>query len=132
MFIGLLLAIVSGACFGICFLPVRYINTFAWENIKFVFSLFAVLIFPVLLGFATIPSLPSFYREIGWQMNLIVILAGLLNGLLVIMYGLALIRIGMAEVNAVGNGISQCWDHSFRCLFSIERPCADAWVVACS
>ena len=30
----------------------------------------------------------------------------MLNGLMVIMHGLALIRIGMAEVNAVGNGIS--------------------------
>jgi L-rhamnose-H+ transport protein len=106
MFIGLLLAIVSGACFGICFLPVRYINKFAWENIWFVYSLFAVLVFPVLLGFVTIPALPSLYREIGWRMNLLVISAGLLNGLAVIMYGLALIRIGMAVVNALGNGVS--------------------------
>jgi len=106
MFTGLLLAIVSGACFGVCFLPVRYINKFAWENTWFVYSFFATLVFPVALGFMTIPSLPGVYCQIGWRMNLIVIAAGLLNGLAVVMYGLALIRIGMAVVNALGNGIS--------------------------
>jgi len=106
MFVGLLLAILSGACFGICFLPVRYMNKFAWENIWFVYSLFAVLIFPVLLGCVTIPSMLGLYREVGWRMNLLVVAVGLVSGAGVVMYGLALVRIGMALVNALGNGIS--------------------------
>jgi L-rhamnose-H+ transport protein len=103
---GVLLAVVSGACFGVCFLPVRYITNFAWENTWFVYSLFALLVFPVLLGIATTPSLERLYLEAGWRMNLIVISAGLLNGLAVVFYGLALVRIGMAVVNALGNGVS--------------------------
>jgi L-rhamnose-H+ transport protein len=106
MFIGLLLAILSGACFGICFVPVRYMKEFAWENIWFVYSLLAVVIFPVLLGLVTIPCVLGLYREIGWRMNLLVIAAGLVSGVGVVMYGLALVRIGMALVNALGNGIS--------------------------
>jgi len=106
VFIGLLLAIVSGACFGVCFLPVRYMNKFAWENIWFVFSLFGVVIFPILLGCLTIPSIVHLYREVDWRINLIVVAAGLLSGAGVIMYGQSLIRIGMALVNALGNGVS--------------------------
>jgi L-rhamnose-H+ transport protein len=106
VFIGLLLAILSGVCFGVCFVPVRYMNKFAWENIWFIYSLFGVAIFPLLLGWVTIPSMLGLYREIGWRMNLLVIAAGLLSGAGVVMYGLALVRIGMALVNALGNGIS--------------------------
>jgi L-rhamnose-H+ transport protein len=81
-------------------------NKFAWENIWFIYSLFGVAIFPLLLGWVTIPSMLGLYREIGWRMNLLVIAAGLLSGAGVVMYGLALVRIGMALVNALGNGIS--------------------------
>jgi len=111
--IGLLLAIVSGACFGVCFLPVRYMNKFAWENIWFVYSLFGVVIFPILLGCLTIPSIVHLYREVDWRINLIVVAAGLLSGAGVIMYGQSLIRIGMALVNALSNGVSRSgryWD----------------------
>jgi L-rhamnose-H+ transport protein len=106
VFIGLLLAITSSICFGVCFVPVRYMNKFAWENIWFVYSLFGSAAFPFLLGWVTIPSMFGLYREIGWRMNLLVIAAGLLSGAAVIMYGLALVRIGMALVNALGNGIA--------------------------
>jgi L-rhamnose-H+ transport protein len=106
MFIGLLLSLLSGFCFGVCFVPVRYMNKFAWENIWFVYSLIGTAILPLLVGWATIPSMLGLYREIGWRMNLLVIAAGLLSGAGVVMYGLALVRIGMALVNALGNGIS--------------------------
>ncbi|MGD0012558.1 MAG: L-rhamnose/proton symporter RhaT [Terriglobia bacterium] len=106
MFIGLLLAIVSGICFSNCFIPVRHIKKFAWENIWFIFSLFGVVIFPILVGGLTIPSMLGLYREIGWRMNLLVIAAGLLGGAGAVMYGLSLVRIGMAQVNGLGNGIS--------------------------
>ena len=106
MFIGLLLAIVSGICFSNCFIPVRHIKKFAWENIWFVYSLFGLVVFPVLVGGLTIPSMLGVYREIGWRMNMLVIAAGLLGGVGVVLYGLALARIGMAQVNGLSNGIS--------------------------
>lgn len=106
MFMGLLIVIVSSACFGVCFVPVRYMNKFAWENIWFVYSLLAIVLLPLLVGWATIPAMVELYREVGWQMNFIVVAAGLLSGVAVIFYGQALIRVGMAVVNALGNGIS--------------------------
>jgi L-rhamnose-H+ transport protein len=81
-------------------------NKFAWENIWFVYSLLAVVLFPILVGWATIPSMVGLYREVGWRLNLIVLAAGLLSGAGVVMYGQALIRVGMAVVNALGNGVS--------------------------
>lgn len=106
MFIGLLLSILSGLCFAVCFVPVRHMNKFAWENIWFLYSLIGTVLLPLAVGFATVPALLHLYREIGWRMNLLVVCAGFLSGLSVIMYGLALVRVGMALVNAVGNGIS--------------------------
>jgi len=106
MFIGLLLAILSGFCYGVCFLPVRHMNKFAWENIWFVYSLFGVVVLPVMASFLTIPSLLALYREVGWRTNLLIISLGFLSGASALLYGLALVRIGMALVNAIGNGIS--------------------------
>jgi L-rhamnose-H+ transport protein len=106
MFIGLLLAILSGICYGICFLPIRYMNKFAWENIWFVYSLFGVLVLPVLTGWLTMPFLFDLYRQVGWRTNSIILALGFLSGASAVLYGLALIRIGMALVNAIGNGIS--------------------------
>ena len=106
MFIGLLLSILSGLCFAVCFAPVRHMNKFAWENIWFLYSLIATVLLPLAVGFGTIPALPHLYQEIGWRMNLLVVSAGFLSGLSVILYGLALVKVGMALVNAIGNGIS--------------------------
>jgi len=106
MFIGLVIAILSGACFGVCFFPVRYMNKFAWENIWFLYSLIAVVLFPILVGWATTPHMWGLYHEVGWKLNLIVMAAALLSGAGVVMYGQALIRIGIALVNSLGNGVS--------------------------
>jgi L-rhamnose-H+ transport protein len=106
MFFGLFLALLSGICFSNCFIPVRYLNKFAWENIWFIYSLFGLALFPVLVAEVTIPSLLGLYREIGWRMNLVVASAGLLGGGSAVLYGLALARVGMAQVNGLGNGIA--------------------------
>jgi hypothetical protein len=106
MFIGLLLALLSGFCYGICFLPMRYMNKFAWENTWFVYSLFGVLILPVLRGWLAMPFLFDLYRQVGWRTNSIMLALGFISGAAAVLYGLALIRIGMALVNAIGNGIS--------------------------
>ena len=106
MFIGVLLSILSGVCFAVCFTPVRYMNKFAWENIWFVYTLFGLVVLPVLTGYLTIPSLLELYREIGWHTNLAILILGFVSGAAAVMYGLALVRIGMALVNAIGNGIA--------------------------
>jgi hypothetical protein len=106
MFIGLLLALLSGFCYGICFLPMRYMNKFAWENTWFVYSPFGVLILPVLTGWLAMPFLFDLYRQVGWRTNSIMLALGFISGAVAVLYGLALIRIGVALVNAIGNGIS--------------------------
>lgn len=106
MFIGLLLAILSGFCYGICILPVRYMAKFAWENTFFVYELFGLVVLPIFTGYVTIPFLLDVYREVGWRTNLLIMTVGFLGGAGAVVYGLALVRIGMALVNAIGNGIS--------------------------
>jgi L-rhamnose-H+ transport protein len=106
MFIGLLLALLSGFCYGICFLPMRYMNRFAWENIWFLYTLIGTVILPVLTGYLTIPFLMDLYRQVGWRINLLIVVVGFLGGAGLVAYGLALAKIGMTLVNAIGNGLS--------------------------
>jgi L-rhamnose-H+ transport protein len=106
MAIGILLAVLSGTLFGICFTPMRYLKGFAWENTWFAWSFLACVVLSPLIAWLTIPSIANVFREIGWQQNLVMLGVGLLSGASGILFGLGLARVGAALVNALCNGIS--------------------------
>ena len=106
MFVGFLLSVLSGVCYGVCYIPVRYINKFAWENIWFLQSGIKLVLLPILVGGLAIPSFWGLYREIGWRVNLLIVVGGLYGGVTTVLLGLALVRTGMAVANSVANGIS--------------------------
>jgi L-rhamnose-H+ transport protein len=106
MIFGILLAAGSGLCMGLCFLPMRYMKAFAWENTWFVWVLFSCLLFPPLIAYLTIPSLAAVYQETGARLNLIMLAVGLVAGTSGIFFGLGLARIGMALANSLSNGVS--------------------------
>src|SRR5215813_12701859 len=106
MFIGISLAALSGILLGICFLPMRYMKEFAWENTWFVWVFSGCVVFPVLIGYASIPSLLGVFREVGLRLNLIVLAVGLVAGMSGILFGLALAKVGMTLANSLSNGVS--------------------------
>ncbi len=106
MYIGFLLAILSGVCYAVCYVPVRFINKFAWENIWFLQSLGKLVFLPILVGAWAIPSFAGLYREIDWRLNLVIVAVGLYSGVCLVLSGMALVRIGMTVTYAVANGIS--------------------------
>lgn len=106
MAVGILLAVLSGILFGICFTPMRYMKTFAWENSWFAWNFCACLMLTPLIAWLTIPSAFEVFREIGLQRNLIVLGVGLLSGSSGILFGLGLARVGTTLVNSLCNGIS--------------------------
>ena len=106
MAIGILLAVLSGILFGICFTPMRYMKAFAWENTWFAWNFCACLLMTPLIAWLTIPSAWEVFREIGLQRNLIMLGVGLLSGSSGILFGLGLARVGTTLVNSLCNGIS--------------------------
>src|SRR5688572_28601771 len=104
MAIGVLLALLSGVFFGICFTPMRYLKAFAWENTWFAWNFWACVLFSPLIAYLTIPSVVDVFWEIGLRGNLIILGAGLLSGLSGILFGLGLSRVGTTLVNSLCNG----------------------------
>ncbi len=106
MYIGIGLAILSGVFLGTCFLPMRYMQKFAWENTWFVWSLVGLLILPPLIAYLTIPSLGQVMSEVGLRLNLIILGVGLVAGTSGIFFGLGLSKVGMTLANSLSNGVS--------------------------
>jgi L-rhamnose-H+ transport protein len=106
MFIGALLAALCGVLTGACFLPMRYMKKFAWENTWFVWVLSGCFILPPVIAFASVPSLFEVLREVGLRLNLIVLAVGLVAGMSGILFGRALGKVGMTLANSLSNGVS--------------------------
>lgn len=106
MLTGILLSVLSGVLMGVCFLPMRYMKQFAWENTWFVWVLTGCIILPCLIAYLSIPSLLGVFREVGLRLNLIVLAVGLVAGTSGILFGRALGKVGITLANSLSNGVS--------------------------
>lgn len=106
MAIGILLAVLSGVLFGVCFTPMRHMRSFAWENTWFAWNFAACILLAPLIAWWTIPSVFEVFREIGLRLNLIMLGVGLLAGTSSVLFGLGLARVGTTLVNSLCNGVS--------------------------
>lgn len=106
MYTGILIAILAGICLGTCFLPMRYMKGFAWENTWFVWSFTGLVVLPPLIALVTVPNLFQIFREIGWNTTATVLAVGLVAGSSGIFLGRGLAIAGMTIANSVMNGVS--------------------------
>lgn len=106
MIVGILLAVLSGILFGICFTPMRYLKAFAWENTWFAWNFWACMVLSPLIAVLTIPSVGKVFQEIGLARNAAVLGIGLLSGASAVLFGLGLARVGTTLVNALCNGVA--------------------------
>jgi L-rhamnose-H+ transport protein len=103
---GISLLIVAGVMNAAFALPMKFTRKWAWENIWAVWSVYALLIMPVIAAFATVPRLGDVYSQAGARNVILVAACGFAWGIAQVLFGLAVDSIGIALAFAIVLGLS--------------------------
>ena len=99
--------LLAGAGMSASFaLPMKYTFRWKWENTWLVWTIFALLVFPPIVTYATVPRLMAVYRGAGAESVAMVAAQGAGWGVAQIFFGLAIDSIGIALALSIALGIS--------------------------
>jgi L-rhamnose-H+ transport protein len=104
--LGVLLALMGGVMVGNSMVPIKYLRHWRWENAWIVFSLVALVILPWTLAFLRVPHLLAVYSAMDRNSFIMPFLFGAGWGIAQVLFGLAVVRIGMALAFAITIGLS--------------------------
>ncbi|MFY9939630.1 MAG: L-rhamnose/proton symporter RhaT [Silvibacterium sp.] len=104
--LGIFLAVAAGLMVGNCMLPLNYLRKWRWENAWIIFTLVALVLVPWTLAFLRVPNLSSVYSNVNTASFMIPFLFGAGWGVAQVLFGLAVIRAGMALSFAITIGLS--------------------------
>ena len=104
--VGFLILLVAGVMNASFTLPMKFTRNWNWENTWLVWTLFALVIFPPLAAFATIPHLGQLYGEVATGLVVTVATFGAGWGIAQVLFGLAVDSIGIALTFSIVLGIS--------------------------
>ncbi len=104
--LGVLLAISGGLMVGVSMVPLNYLRKWRWENAWIVFSLVALVLLPWSLAFWRVPNLLAVYGSVETSKFIMPFLYGAGWGVAQVLFGLAVVRIGMALAFAITIGLS--------------------------
>ena len=104
--LGIFLAVAAGLMVGNCMLPLNYLRKWRWENAWIIFTLVALVLVPWTLAFLRVPNLFSVYSNVSTASFMIPFLFGAGWGVAQVLFGLAVIRAGMALSFAITIGLS--------------------------
>ncbi len=103
---GFLLIVVGGAMQGTYYLGLKYVEPWKWENIWSVYALFSLLLLPVALAAATVPSLRGVFAGAPSPAIWSVFLYGAGWGIGSTLSGLGVARLGLAMGVAILLGVT--------------------------
>jgi L-rhamnose-H+ transport protein len=103
---GFLLIVVGGAMQGTYFLGLKYVEPWKWENIWSVYAVFSLLLLPVALAAATVPSLREVLTQSPSAALWGVFLYGAGWGVGSTLSGLGVARLGLAMGVAILLGVT--------------------------
>lgn len=104
--VGILLLIVAGVMNANFALPMKFARKWDWEHTWLAWSVFALVLFPVLLSVLTVPDLGGVYEQAGWIAVATVCACGLGWGISQVFLGLAVDALGIGLAFAIILGIS--------------------------
>jgi len=105
VWIGLLLTLVGGVMAGNCMVPQKFVRHWRWENTWLVFSLVSLVLIPWLLAFLTIGDLPAVYAQLSGGQLAVPFLFGAGWGVAQVLFGLSMVRLGVALGYAIIIGL---------------------------
>jgi len=103
---GFVLSILAGIMLGAFAAPMKKVKVWSWEHTWLAFSVFALIVMPLLVALATIPDLFSVWKETRPATLLAVAGFAALWGVASMGYGLAVKWAGIAIANAVVLGLN--------------------------
>lgn len=104
-FEGLLLIATGALSAASFYVPFNKVKGMAWEVYWLIFTLFSLIIIPVLIAFITIPSFLTFYKTISGGEIFLPFLFGLLYGFGGLTFGLSMRYLGLSLGYALTLGI---------------------------
>jgi len=103
---GLLLLLVAGVMNASFTLPMKFTRRWAWENTWLIWTIFALLVLPVVVTLITVAHLGEIYSEAGPGLILTVAAFGAGWGVAQVLFGLAVESIGIALTFSIVLGMS--------------------------
>jgi L-rhamnose-H+ transport protein len=103
---GLLLLLIAGVANASFTLPMKFTRRWAWENTWLIWSIFALILFPVAATLLTVPRIGEVYAEVGSALILTVAAFGAGWGIAQVLFGLAVEAIGIALTFSIVLGMS--------------------------
>ncbi len=104
--LGTLIHGIGGAAAACCYLPFEGIKKWSYESFWIVQALFAWLIMPIIIGFATVPNLWQVLCDAPTSAIVVPILLGALYGFGGMAFGFAIRHIGYSLTYTISIGIS--------------------------
>ncbi|HEY8055608.1 MAG TPA: L-rhamnose/proton symporter RhaT [Terriglobales bacterium] len=105
--IGICILVVAGVANGSFTLPMKYTRGWEWENTWLIYTLWALVLFPPLLTWLTVPNLSALYSAPGMaQLAWVVAACGAGWGISQIFFGLAVEGVGIALAFSVILGLA--------------------------
>ena len=94
--LGIGLSVLGGVLVGNCMLPLKRIRTWPWECTWLIFSVVSLALVPWAIAWLVLPNWPSMYLSVNGSEILPCFLFGIGWGIAQVLFGLAVIRLGMA------------------------------------
>lgn len=104
--LGLILLFVGGIASGSFAVPMKLNRGWAWENTWFLWTIFALVLFPSVLTIATLPDLSQIYAVTGLGSFLTLAAFGIVWGAAQAFFGLAVDALGVALAFSIVPGMS--------------------------
>jgi L-rhamnose-H+ transport protein len=94
--LGIGLSVLGGVLVGNCMLPLKRIRTWPWECTWLIFSVVSLVLVPWSIAWLALPHWPSLYLSVSPAEILPSFLLGIGWGIAQVLFGIAVVRLGMA------------------------------------
>ncbi|MDT7816590.1 MAG: hypothetical protein QOJ42_6506, partial [Acidobacteriaceae bacterium] len=102
---GVALTLLAGVMSGNCMLPLKFVRSWAWENVWLVFSITSLVVLPWVLALSLVDHLLNLYATLPFSVLVLPFGMGMGWGVAQILFGISVRRLGLALAYAVIVGL---------------------------